>query len=177
MRRRAARLQTRSDDGDSRNLALAIQRQVEARMEAVERKLVREMAEHGHQMIGEAAAVISQTLERRVDSLERDAAAQLRQLSIAQQAADATHGQIEAVVERLQSGVAQAVSESAIERGVRRRVPGHRTDSTLAKHYCPNCGSSDVGASRRDGMLEHFLRLFFVQPLRCRKCFRRFFGF
>jgi hypothetical protein len=45
------------------------------------------------------------------------------------------------------------------------------------RHTCPSCGWNDTRASLRWGALDSFAGLFFLEPIRCRKCLNRFFRF
>ncbi len=174
-------------------VAELIQRQVDAQMEALEQKLVTEMAAQGREMIGTATAVLADKLGERVQSLERDAASQLRELSRVQESSSLTASQIESAVNAVQDRLSDVIpasiprawgpslvsSQSSAPRTTPPpvRSPRNQRAVTRSCYACPKCNSSDVRPSTPDGFYEYFLGLFFVRPVRCQRCLRRFLRF
>jgi len=46
-----------------------------------------------------------------------------------------------------------------------------------SRYRCPHCSSTNITRSGRETFYEEFLRLFFIKPMRCQRCFRRFLRF
>lgn len=154
-----------------------IRNHVERRMATLERNLVRELAAQGQITADNAASALSEEIERRVGSLERNAAVQLRELSKLQESSDAAESHIDSAAVAIQRILGSAVLLPPATRIITRQIATRDNALARSRYCCPNCSSGDICAAARSGFCEGFLRLFFIQPFRCRACSHGFFRF
>jgi hypothetical protein len=170
------------------DLAALVQRQVDAQMEVLGRKLTEDIALRGQEVVNQTVTAVAKKLESRVEAVERDATQQLRELSKLQESTGVMANQIDAAANAVQRSLGAVAPPAAIApppatslwgpsllpaapspRSVERRSPNRK------QYVCPHCKSADLRPSEREGLYEEFLRLFFIKPLRCRRCLRRYF--
>ena len=94
---------------------------VTARIEALEQKLLHEMAVAGERRLREAAAVVGNQMERRVGTLERNAETQLRALAEASQSSDARAKMIDAAASTIQARL-QKIEQRKIPAAPKRAI-------------------------------------------------------
>lgn len=169
-------------------------------MAAVEEALTQSMVSRGKQVLERTAAAVSERINDRVASLERDAAVQLRELAKVQESSRITARQIDAAADAVRQtldGVSSASpgtvapalnrstwgpellshSEAVMSAPARETALVRQKVQSRSRYLCPNCSTADLRQSERNGFWEEFLGLFFIRPLRCQRCLRRYFRF
>lgn len=153
------------------DLAHLVEAQIDARMDSLGKTLLQRIFAHNRKVVEDAAAGANEQVNQRIEVLERNARAQLRALSNLQQSARTTAQKVDLAVTAIDRTLAPAQTPAPPTNAERERQLRRGT------FVCWKCTSTDIRRSAPEGFYDGLLRLFFLAPFRCKKCFYRFYRF
>lgn len=164
------------------DVASLVKRQIDVRIGTLEKKLFEELILRERQLIRKSVAAVSEKLDTRIQSLERNAVAQLRQLSDLEEWSHARACQLDLAMQSVGESVGRISLLITATAPVPARVvasPDIQAAPTKAavvksRFACPKCLSTDLCRNRQPGFLDGFLRLVCFMQFRCRNCRSRF---
>jgi hypothetical protein len=190
--RAAERAKARARNGrGAEDLPALIDERVGVQMEKLETKLVDGFREMGQQLVEESTEALTSQLDGRLAQLEQISTLQSDTITVLRDSSKASERKVSGVVNSIEKALQEAVP------GFRLAPPSHlppqlnppsdqelvqaqdrsMEGAKLPSLYCPRCTSTQVRRAGRTGMWEEFLRLFFIQPFRCRACRHKFYRF
>ncbi len=173
-----------------------IEERVGEQMEKLESKLVSGFRDMGERVVEESTKVLTSQLDGRISQLEEISVLQTDTIGRLRDTSKSSEQKVSYVVTNLEKVLGDAVPGFRLPPPAPHLPP--QLESTAAAHgqrelthaqdrfiedgrvpnaYCPKCTSSNVRRAARTGMWEEFLRLFFIQPFRCRACRHKFYRF
>jgi hypothetical protein len=188
------------------DLPSIIEDRVGQQIQKLETKLLTDFKEIGKKAIEQSTAVLSEQLNDRIDTLEKVSEMQSKTIESLRDTSRIAEQKVSSVVSQIEKSLADAVpggfelepaafaplpasaSAASID-GVHPQFlipepvellvsePADISEFTGKNGFCPNCTSIDVRRANRKGLLEEFLRLFFIAPFRCRACRHKFYRF
>jgi ribosomal protein L37AE/L43A/uncharacterized coiled-coil protein SlyX len=166
-----------------------IEDQVGEHIQKLENKLLKDFQRMGKQALDESAAVLSDQLNHRIDTLEQISSLQSRTISSLRDSSKIADQKVSSVVSSIERTLAAAVPGFQLEppayptpelESCTQLIKADPRDIEEVKGkngFCPKCTSTDVRRAYRKGLWEEFLRLFFIAPFRCRACRHKFYRF
>jgi uncharacterized coiled-coil protein SlyX len=191
-RERARAEQLKSD------LPSIITEQVGEHMQKLENKLLRNFESLGQRAIEESTSVLNETLNGRIETLEKVSAIQTKTLVNLRDSSRIAEQKVSSVVDSIEKTLSGAVPgfklepsafaapllasspllDGPIPAGEMVKAESLEVVEPNGKYgFCPKCTSTRIRRANRAGILEEFLRLFFIAPFRCRSCRHKFYRF
>lgn len=178
------------------DLPSIITEQVGQHMEKLENKLLKDFESLGKRAIEESTNVLNETLNDRLESLEKVSEMQSKTLAMLSDSSRAAEAKVSTAVNSIEKTLSTAVPGFRLEPSAFstptmsspfiEASPGMRERETLEDEpaeigdnvlFCPKCTSRRIRRANRSGVLDEFLRLFFIAPFRCRACRHKFYRF
>lgn len=188
------------------DLPSIIEDRVGQQIQKLETKLLTDFKEIGQKAMEQSTAALSEQLNERIDTLEQVSRLQTKTIANLRDSSQIAEQKVSSVVTQIERSLAGAVPGGfeleppafaplpAIEAtssvgGVHPQFlipepveivvsePADISEFTGKNGFCPNCTSTDVRRANRKGLVEEFLRLFFIAPFRCRACRHKFYRF
>jgi hypothetical protein len=170
-----------------------IENQVGEQLQKLENKLLKDFQQMGQKAIDESTAVLTDTLNNRIETLEQISSVQSRTIVNLRDSSKVADQKVSAVVNNIEKTLSGAVPGFQLEAAKypQAQVEEARTQlirdeprteledmEEVGKYgFCPNCTSTNVRRAYRKGLWEEILRIFFLAPFRCRACRHKFYRF
>lgn len=172
------------------DLPTLIEDQVGEHMQKLESKLLNNFKQMGQKAVEQSAAVLSEQLNERIETLEQISSIQSRTITNLRDSSKLADQKVSSVVNSIEKTLSEAVPGFRLEASQFAALPQIESPTELVKAdpqdleelkgkygFCPNCTSTRVRRAYRHGLWEEFLRLFFIAPFRCRACRHKFYRF
>lgn len=172
------------------DLPTLIEDQVGEHMQKLESKLLNNFKQMGQKAVEQSAAVLSEQLNERIETLEQISSIQSRTITNLRESSKLADQKVSSVVNSIEKTLSEAVPGFRLEASQFAALPQIESPTELVKAdpqdleelkgkygFCPNCTSTRVRRAYRHGLWEEFLRLFFIAPFRCRACRHKFYRF
>lgn len=180
------------------DLPSIINEHVDEHIQQLENKLLKDFENLGKRAIEESTNVLNESLNDRLESLEKVSAIQTKTLSSLRDSSRIAEEKVSTAVNSIEKTLSAAVPGFRLEPSaftaptmaaplIEGAVPaGSQVVKSQAREiaelggrflFCPKCTSTRIRKATRAGMFEEFLRLFFISPFRCRACRHKFYRF
>jgi len=183
------------------DLPALIHDQVGEHMQKLQDKLITDFRDMGQRAIQVSTSALNDQLNERIGTLEQVSALQTNTLGKLRESSAVAEKRVSHAVDSIEKSLSAAVpggfklepsqyaGQPQIGYGhpqfqpappplqLARIDPEEVAEAEGKYGFCPNCTSTKIRRSNRQGLVDHVLRFFFVAPFRCKACRHKFYKF